>query len=243
VELRTGREPNQRLYLLVVADGLGGHLAGEVASGIAVQTLQEHFTAWDGGSPDRFVADAVQRANLNVYDAAHASPDHFNMQTTISAVALAGDRLTVAHVGDCRLYRLRDGRLDILTRDHTMAMEMLRLRMISPEQAAEHPGRYQLTRSLGASPLLHVDTVREKVMAGDAYLLCSDGLWGEVATDEIARALGEQPPQEACQELLSLVLDRGAPDNVTGITFRVAQATAAPAPGSRWRSLLRWGSH
>lgn len=129
--------------------------------------------------------------------------------------------------------------MELLTRDHTMAMDMLRLRMISPEQSAEHPGRHQLTRSVGADPFLRVDTVRERILPGDSYLLCTDGLWGQVGQDDIRKALQNGQPDAACQELLKLALNRGGPDNITIIAFRIEGVIDEPLGPSRWRMPFR----
>ncbi len=239
VEERPAAGSTGSRFLLAVADGLGGHRSGEVASETAIETLRAGFQSWDGSSADRLVETMVQQANLAVFDSAHESPERFNMQTTLTAAMIGDDQLVVSHVGDCRLYRIRDGEVEALTRDHTMVMELLRMRMISPEQAVDHPGRHQLTRSLGAELLLRVDTVREKIAVGDVYLLCSDGLWGEVTVTEVRDALLSSGPKAGCDELLSLALARGAPDNTTGIAAQILSVSSRPPPESRWRALLR----
>ncbi len=239
VEERPGGGATGTRFLLAIADGLGGHRSGEVASQTAMDTLRSAFRSWDGASADRFVEKSVQQANLAVFDSAHESPERFNMQTTMTAAVIADDQLVVSHVGDCRLYRIRNGEVEALTRDHTMVMELLRMRMITPEQAADHPGRHQLTRSLGAELLLRVDTVRERIAPADFYLLCSDGLWGEVTVTEVRDALLTSGPKGGCDELLSLALARGAPDNTTGIAAQILTVSSRPAPESRWRALLR----
>lgn len=228
-------------HLFAIADGLGGHRGGEVASATAIETLTKAFVAWDGTGPDRFVEPATQQANLAIYDLAHSTPDIFNAQTTLTAVLVADDRLIVSHVGDCRLYRLRRGQMEVLTRDHSMAAELMRMRMISPEQAADHPGRHQLTRSLGAELIVRVDVIRERIEAGDAYLLCCDGLWGEVPQHNLAEIIRDEEPERACQQLLSIALESGAPDNVTAIVVKVDSVAFPPPASSRWRMLLGRG--
>jgi PPM family protein phosphatase len=228
-------------YLFAVADGLGGHHGGATASATAIEAVRRAFSTWDGTSPERFVEPAAQQANLAIFDLAHAQPDLFNMQTTLTVAVIADDRLVVAHVGDCRLYRARDGQIDVLTHDHSMVVELLRMRMISPEQAIDHPGRHQLTRSLGAELLVRVDVIRENIQPGDVYLLCCDGLWGEVTQDEVRNVLEAEEPEAACRKLVDMALEKGAPDNVTAIVVKPLTVGAAPAVSSRWRMLLRRG--
>jgi protein phosphatase len=143
------------------------------------------------------------------------------MQTTATLVALENDSMSIGHVGDCRLYRVRNGRLNILTKDHSQAAELLRLHLISPQEAPEHPGRHQLTRSVGSSPFLRVDLVKEKTKPGDSFILCSDGLWSEVSDNVINDALLERDIEKSLEELVGKVLQAGAPDNITGILFRI----------------------
>jgi PPM family protein phosphatase len=225
-------------HLIVVADGLGGHRAGEVASRLAVDTIVA--AAAQEGAPlgDRFLAKALQTANLAIIDRGHDDPDCFNMQTTTTALALQYDRLLLAHVGDCRAFRVRKRAITQLTTDHTRLAEMLRMRLITPEQALKHPARSMLTRSLGSDLILQVDTLRDTVEAGDLYIVCSDGLWNEVGSDEIRRVVGEHAPAAACARLVELGVQRGASDNMTIVIAAVHAVVAAPAAPPRWRSWL-----
>ena len=145
------------------------------------------------------------------------------MQTTATVAVLWQDSLAAGHVGDCRLYRVRNGRIALLTRDHTIANNLLRLHLISAEQALRHSGRYQLTRSVGASPFFRVDLVREQIEPGDSFLLCSDGLWSEVGREDIRAALSDSNIESACQELVGSALKTGAPDNISAILFRMTR--------------------
>ena len=143
------------------------------------------------------------------------------MQTTATVVTLEKDSLAIGHVGDCRLYRIRKGHVTILTKDHSQAAELLRLHLISPEEALQHPGRHQLTRSVGSSPFLRIDLVKEKISPGDTYILCSDGLWSEVSDEAIKDALLSDDVEKSLEELVGMVLTAGAPDNITGVLFRI----------------------
>ena len=227
--------------LLAIADGLGGHDSGEVASRMALEAVRSEFHTWQGGAPERFVTRAVRRANDEVFAATHLRPEWHNMQTTLTVVALEGDTLAIGHVGDCRLYRLRNGSAELLTRDHTMAMELMQLHLISPEQATEHPGRYQLTRAVGGEPFLRIDTAKEKVMAGDTYLLCSDGLWAQIPADDLEQTMREPDLAQACDNLVQMALQSGGPDNITAVMFHIDcnELAPAPAPPSFWRALRR----
>jgi protein phosphatase len=149
------------------------------------------------------------------------------MQTTATVAALEKDSLAIGHVGDCRLYRIRNGHITILTKDHSQAAELLRLHLISPEEAPQHPGRHQLTRSVGSSLFLHVDLIKEKVKLGDTYILCSDGLWSEVSNDDIKAALLDNDIEKSLEELVGMVLSAGAPDNITGVMFRINDTNGA----------------
>jgi protein phosphatase len=143
------------------------------------------------------------------------------MQTTATVVALEKDSMAIGHVGDCRLYRVRNGRVAMLTKDHSQAAELLRLHLVSPEEAQQHPGRHQLTRSVGSSPFLRVDLIKEKVNPGDTYILCSDGLWSEVSNEAMRDALLDNDIGKSLEELVGMVLNAGAPDNITGVLFRI----------------------
>jgi protein phosphatase len=184
------------------------------------------------------VGRAVRRANDEVYGATHLKSEWHSMQTTLTTVAIEGDTLAVGHVGDCRLYRLRNNRAELLTRDHTMAMELMQLHLISPEQAVEHPGRYQLTRAVGGEPFLRIDTSKEKLISDDSYLLCSDGLWAQVPADDLEDSMREKDLGKACDRLLQMALASGGPDNITAVMFRASCVEAAPAPPpSFWQGL------
>ncbi|HEY8687333.1 MAG TPA: protein phosphatase 2C domain-containing protein, partial [Chloroflexota bacterium] len=132
---------NQQSFLLLVADGLGGHRAGEVASRVAVDTILAESEREGAPLGDRFLGRAMQQANLAVIDRGHDDPDCFNMQSTMTALAVQQDRLLLAHVGDCRAYRVRRATIEQLTTDHTRVMEMIRMRLLTPEQAIKHPAR------------------------------------------------------------------------------------------------------
>jgi serine/threonine protein phosphatase PrpC len=228
-------------YLFAVADGLGGHRGGAIASKLALKIVKNEFHKWQGDdAPDRMVSQFMQKANQRVFCVAQTDPELFHkMQTTLTVVVLDRDTLTLGHIGDCRLYRLREGRIKILTRDHTMASDMLQMHLITPEQASQHPGRHQLTRSVGGEMFMNAEIQREQTLPGDTYLLCSDGLWSELSEEEILTTMQENDVSAACEKLVRFALRGGAPDNVTAITFHIEMIGSCAASPFSWRTFLR----
>lgn len=226
--------------LFVVADGMGGHAAGEVASRLAVETALSWWqSAGSVPAPQRIRA-AARSANVAVFDAGQDAQRR-GMGSTFTALTLAGREVAIAHVGDSRAYLVRDGQASQLTADHSRVGEMLRMRMITAEQAAKHPARSMLTRSLGAEPMVQIDLVRQPAEVGDIYVLCSDGLWDSVARTEIADAVcgaagGEiPPPAQAVAGLIELALKRDAPDNISILVIRLLAHAQPPAPRRLFR--------
>jgi len=209
-------------HLFTIADGLGGHRGGSIASEMAIDTIKNEFEKWNGKGKERFVVKAINAANMEVFNTSQSHPELFNMQTTATAVVLESDSLAIAHVGDCRLYRVRNGRAAVLTKDHSQAAELLRMHLISEKDAPQHPGRHQLTRSVGSSPFLRVDLVKEKTSHGDSYVLASDGLWSELDPLDIRDALLDDNIEKSLEQMVAMVLKAGAPDNLTAIIFRVS---------------------
>jgi protein phosphatase len=228
-------------YLFAVADGLGGHRGGAIASRMALKVVKNEFHRWQGDeAPDRLISRAMQKANQRVFCVAQTDPELFHkMQTTLTVIVLDQDTLTIGHIGDCRLYRLREGRIKVLTRDHTMASDMLQMHLISPEQASQHPGRHQLTRSVGGEMFMNAEILRDHALPGDTYLLCSDGLWSELTEEEILTTLRENDVSSACEKLVRFALRGGAPDNVTAITFHIEMIGTCAAPQFSWRTIFR----
>lgn len=231
--------------LWVVADGMGGHEAGEVASRLAVDTVLGVWSREDPGPPAVALRAAVRHANMAIHDAGFQTGRR-GMGTTLTALTLAGREAIIANVGDSRAYVVRQGQCAQLTTDHSRVAELLRMRLITPEQAADHPARSMLTRSLGADMIVQVDLIKRPIEAGDVFVLCSDGMWDMVARPEIAEIVGligsaDVPtPADAVRRLVRTALKRGATDNVTAIVVRVTSDRPIPAAGAR-RSLFRRG--
>ena len=202
--------------LLIVADGMGGHSAGEVASQLAVETVSRVYYEAQG-SPQEALRLAVEEANRRIHSAAAEDPSKHGMGTTCTALALRGDQALGAHVGDSRLYMLRAGQLYQLSEDHSAVMEMVKLGLISKEQARTHEDKNVILRALGTNPEVEVSVIEPfGVREGDRYLLCSDGLYDLVRDEEIAAVLTEAEDVHAAGErLIVLAKERGGHDNIT----------------------------
>jgi len=222
-----------RVPLYVVADGMGGAQAGEVASALAVEEFrrglpdsdEEHTTV------EQRLAARVRDANRRIYETAQVESEHSGMGTTLTAVYVDGSELAVAHVGDSRAYVLRDGELIRLTHDHSLVEELMRRGKLTPEQAAEHPQRSIITRALGIEPEVEVDTWTYPARAGDVVLLCSDGLTSMVEESQVADVLRtESDLDRAGERLIHAANEAGGRDNITVVLFRLIETDEAPSP-------------
>jgi PPM family protein phosphatase len=225
--------------IFAVADGLGGYGGGDVASGMAVEASldQAQRSLAGGGRIPGILRDAFNRANQAILDAAIAGRGGRKMQSTLSTLVMTPGEAHLGHVGDSRVYRRRAGELELLTTDHSQVMELLRMHIITPEQAITHPARYALTRSVGGDITVRTDVRNERLEQDDTFLLCSDGLWSNVTSTEIAAALA-RPPAEACRALVDLALGRGGDDNATAMAIRVREAGQRPETPQGWRRLF-----
>ena len=211
-------------YLFVLADGVGGHDLGEVASKTAVESVLEGFRKSSAGElHPALLTGLVRTANVRVIDAGHdANPAGSRMATTIVACALRHDRVTVAHVGDSRCYLIRRGQPTLLTRDHTVASEHVRLGLISSAEAGSAETRHLLSRSLGSALTVNVDVSEHQVLVGDVLVLCSDGLHGSVPGSEMAAVAGNGGElQKAAQRLVDIANQRDGSDNISLQIIRV----------------------
>jgi serine/threonine protein phosphatase PrpC len=221
-------EPALDLY--AVADGMGGHAAGEVASRLAVDALREWLStqaAGGGGDPVRRAAEqlleAVRHANVKICDSVHAHIERRGMGTTLVALLVRDRHAIIGHVGDSRAYLLRNGTLKRLTSDHSWVNEQVKLGLLSDEAAQRHPMRNIVTRALGSRAEVAAEVREEGVQAGDVFLLCSDGLNTMLSDEEIAEVLGRHgsDPEAACRELVRRANDRGGEDNTTVVVLHV----------------------
>lgn len=220
--------------LFVVADGMGGHAGGDVASAIAVNRVAEADRA-DVSSPQEAEVElhsALVSANRIISETVSEHPELTGMGTTVSALMRVGDTVTIAHIGDSRIYLLRDGELSQVTNDHTFVQRLVETGRISPEEAAVHPRRSVLMRVLGdidRDP--EIDTSILGTVPGDRWMLCSDGLSSYVSEERILTVLQQAPSADAASErLVQEALEHGAPDNVTTVVLDVDEDDVAPGP-------------
>jgi protein phosphatase len=216
-----------------VADGLGGHNAGEVASTLALEVISEEMERAPGSWPvAKRLRRAVQEANLRIYNKSLAVVELRGMCTTITASALVGGELVAAHVGDCRLFMLREGALSQLTKDHTWVGEQVQYGLLTPERARNHPRRSQLTRSLGRELIVGIDVLAMPIQSGDVLLQCSDGMHTLVTESEMVATMGASTPENGCRAMIELARERGAKDNVS---IQIATVVSCPPPAARPR--------
>ncbi|MDO9555991.1 MAG: Stp1/IreP family PP2C-type Ser/Thr phosphatase [Coriobacteriia bacterium] len=245
------RSGNEDAYLIspplyAVADGLGGHSAGEVASRIAVETLQN---AAPRHADAKALGRAVRQANTAVITAAENGRGRAGMGTTMTAAVVEGTRIVIAHVGDSRAYLLHLGELQQITDDHSMVADMVRRGTLSLEESRHHPNRSVITRALGSDPNLVVDTFEVDAAPGDRLLLCTDGLTGMVDDPLISRVLaGSHTPRLAVESLVGYANDAGGQDNITVVVVDIERgpgdpglpAAAADARSAERGAARRW---
>ena len=220
-------------HVFAVADGLGGHRAGEVASDLALGSVRA-LDEVDPKAAAKGIADAVRKGNRAVHDRAENDDSLRGMGTTMTAVVIAGDTAFIAHVGDSRCYLIRGGQITQLSRDHTLVARMVSEGRLTPEQAEAHPQRSVLTRALGADKEVDVDESRITLIDGDRLLLCSDGLTGMLANDEIKDYVSSGADlDEICHRLVDAANERGGQDNITVVLIDV---TGEPGTGMRARA-------
>jgi protein phosphatase len=229
----TGRQRSEnedslfvRAPIFVVADGMGGAQAGEVASKTAADAFDRDLPE---GPPERFLRETIEEANRRIHDLARADPSKAGMGTTITAaiVNAQAEEVAIGHVGDSRAYRLRRGKLERLTRDHSLVEEMRRKGQITDAQAEDHPQRSIITRALGPEPGVEVDLQTVPASPGDVFLLCSDGLTTMVSEERIAAVLSATiSMREAVRALVDEANGAGGRDNITAMAFRLGDAAA-----------------
>ncbi|MHB1087239.1 MAG: PP2C family protein-serine/threonine phosphatase [Acidimicrobiales bacterium] len=232
------RESNQDAIfvddsLAIVADGMGGHAAGEVASALTVDVIYDGYLK---NPTVEGLYEAVQGANHAVLSEARSTPDHFGMGTTVIVLGLTHDGAgvispTLFHVGDSRAYQLRDGALRQLSDDHSVAEEWVRMGRLTPDEAATHPRRHQLTRGVGVEDSIDIDVMSVSATVGDRVLLCSDGLSNELSNEEIAR-LASSPISldEAVTNLITAAKHAGGRDNISVVLLEFDEVEVATTP-------------
>jgi len=230
--IRSGNEDNFAVSangdrgLFIVADGMGGHAAGEVASEMAVQTIQRELNAvrdLDDRSTPQKVMEALKTANRNIHDRTITEVDKQGMGTTASVLLLSGTRYLIGQVGDSRVYLLRDGALQQLTKDHSYVQEQVDAGFLTPEQARYHPYSNVITRCVGASPDVEPDIYQGESRVGDLFLVASDGLTGMVDDRRLQTLLmSRAEPERKVHSLIAEANGRGGLDNITAIVVQIA---------------------
>jgi protein phosphatase len=244
--------------LAVIADGVGGHRAGEVAAEMAVEIVSHVVAESNAKDPERILADAIHQANQAITTRAQSSPDFLGMGTTCACTWILGDRLYITSVGDSRVYLIRDGEIKQITIDHTWIQEAIESGALSPEQARGHPNAHVIRRHLGTQKIVvpdfrmrlepaESDTQSEsnqgmQLHPDDQLLMCSDGLTEMVSDAEIFRILSKKHGDEVVDDLLALANEHGGHDNITAIVIRVPETGFDHVVSEKpKRSLLVWG--
>lgn len=237
---RTHNEDNfcvnddDRLY--IVADGMGGHASGEVASQMSIDTLRDFFRATSAdpeatwpykmdksrGYEENRLITSIKLANLRIYEAAQRDAKLRGMGTTLAGILVIDDGVLVAHVGDSRVYRIRDGELEQLTEDHSLLNDYIKMKKLTEEEIANFPHKNVIVRALGMKDSVKVDTSLDRPKPGDVYVLCSDGLCGPVSDEEIREiCVANQDLKSACTKLIERANSNGGPDNITVVLAKV----------------------
>ena len=215
-------------YVYVVADGVGGRQAGEVASQYIADGIVERYHRSATSDTREALAESIKLVNGELLERASQEQGEEGMATTLLAAVVKGGKLFLANVGDCRAYLIRDQRIEQLTEDHSFAAELVRIGRISEEEAVEHPQRSVITRYLGAEEVVEPDIFERGIQAGDIIVLCSDGLWSQLADEEISEIATGEEPFQAVKVLIDRANQRGGTDNVTAIILRVEVGVDKP---------------
>ena len=226
--------PNEGL--LILADGMGGYNAGEVASQMSVEIVAQRIKAlrsstwfpnmpWQSSAPTRWIKDAVTEANTKVIDQANQNPENFGMGTTIVVALCYLDRLVIGHVGDSRAYRFRGGALELITHDHSVLQSQIDAGLISPSEAQFSPIKNLITRAVGSSDEIDVEVHEHDMQPDDLYMLCSDGLTDMLDHAQIQLILRElaNDLDTCCKTLVYLANRQGGLDNISVVLFRVKE--------------------
>jgi len=226
-----GSWPLEGGLLFAVADGIGGQNAGQVASALAMEVVSRDMLDGEGGgSLQNRLRQAVQKANLEIYQKGMTVPELRRMGTTLTVSALVGHTLVAAHVGDTRLYLLRKGTLTQLTKDHTWVAEQVRYGILSPEDARDHPNRHILSRCMGHELIAAIDVLSINIEAGDRVVQCTDGVHDSLPDSEMERILREGESDSVCKTVIARSREAGGEDN---LSIQVASVISCPSPSPR----------
>ena len=225
----------REMALAVVSDGMGGHAAGDVASRITVETIDQYYrdtarsgpTTWPIKLPSLEIEKqrmrvAIQLANSNIYETGVADGSKKGMGCTVDAIYFCQGRFFIGHVGDSRVYRIREGRIQMLTEDHSLLNDYLRMKELSGDEGFHFPQKNVVVRALGLAAQVHVDVIADAFTVGDLFLLCSDGLCGMLDDRTMLEiATAKESLDSGCNELIKAANDAGGNDNITAILVRV----------------------
>lgn len=214
--------------LFAVGDGIGGALAGQIASEMMLKNVISGYYNHPAPDVETALHDAIFAANDRIHSLAQMIPERNGMGTTLTGAVFIEDKVVIAQVGDSRAYLIRDGGIRQVTQDHSWVEEQVRVGLMTREDAEQSPFRNVITRSIGAAPTVMPDFYKEETRVGDIWVLCSDGLTGHVQADEIARIAASYPPSEAARQLIELANARGGHDNVTVFVVSVRDLCAPP---------------
>jgi PPM family protein phosphatase len=221
---------NAKNRIFLVADGMGGHAAGEIASQIAASTVEELVVSRrnSDSQPEETLRLAALEANSRIYDTQRKKPELAGMGSTLTILSFRDDRYYIAHVGDSRAYLLRNGTLDQLTRDHSLVWHLFESGVLRKDELASHPQKNLITRSIGPHPQVEIDLERGDAREGDIYLLCSDGLTDVVSDENIRAILSDtaKSPQQLGETLVNAANRGGGPDNITVVVVRLQPGDA-----------------
>jgi protein phosphatase len=229
IEPEDQQEFDRRGRLFMIADGMGGHKGGQVASGLAVDVVRNRFLEADSDDAREVLIESFQEAHRTIVEAARDSNELDGMGTTCCAAILKNGQLTYGSIGDSRLYLIRDGRVEALTDDHTLTNALVKEGVLSPEEARTHEKRNVLTAALGSESSAIAGEFADaplSLQTGDTLLMCSDGLHGLVRDEEMGSMVSSLPLTEACRDLVQLAKERGGPDNITVQLLRVRDIPA-----------------
>ncbi len=214
-------EAGRKGTMVVVADGMGGHSGGQVASHTAIDAITETFLKTEKSSLRDILEEAIFAGNRAVREKAQDDAKIRDMGTTCVALLVRGEHVVTAHLGDSRCYMFRGGDAEVVTRDHTYLNQLIDIGLLTPEDAEGHPDKNIITRCVGMSDDLEIEFNHRQLLEGDVFLMCSDGLSNLVRMDEMHQLIGEMAPQEACDRLVAMANDRGGDDNITVAIVRV----------------------
>lgn len=223
LQLEEAAEAGCKGVLCAVADGMGGHASGDVASRIAIETLREYYCKDQSADVGESLLAAYHQANRTIYEQSDHQTVRSRMGTTLVSAVLHDDKLFIANVGDSRAYVIDDGFIRQVSQDHSWVAEQVRRGELSQAEAEQHPLRNLVTRSLGVAPEVEVDIFKEPLRPGSAVLLCSDGLSGLVSASEMLEVVLAEKPQNAVRRLVDLANERGGPDNITVIVVKISE--------------------